>query len=256
MYSEAMVKFAKSGVVVFLDAPIDDIVGRLERMKVNRIVGQNENTPMSDILRYRQQFYEACYDIRVVIESEEEPETVARKVNDGLQKYWSNIAYTSTRTSNAEKKSLSKIILEGLAPDGGLYVPQQLANPFSIGELYRFVDLDYNSRALRVMERWINPKDMAPQDILNYANFAYGDQFNCSKRFPLRHLSENTFLLELFHGPTASFKDAALQLLPLFFRHAIRQESITNRYLNFEISTSIILYLMKKSVAYIYCGNL
>ena len=46
------------GLLVFLDVAPGDILKRLERMKVNRIVGQEANTPMKDILAYRQQFYE------------------------------------------------------------------------------------------------------------------------------------------------------------------------------------------------------
>lgn len=80
LHPKSMSKLAQSGLVVFLDMSKDSILKRLNMMKVNRIVGQKSGASMSDILEYRQDFYERWYDLRIICEDGETQESVAQKV--------------------------------------------------------------------------------------------------------------------------------------------------------------------------------
>lgn len=82
---------------------------------------------MENILRYRKQFYEGCYDLRVLCEKGETAKSIAGKVVDALKRCQSG-GYTSTRQLKLDNFHKSKqmfldVVLEGLAPDGGLFVP-------------------------------------------------------------------------------------------------------------------------------------
>ena len=218
---------------MFLDVPNADILQRLEQMKVSRIVGQNDEISMSDILKYRQQFYENNYDVRVLCEASETQESIATKAISAVKSVYEDIGYVSSRQDSphtgdsGERVSLNDAILTGLAPDGGLYVPSNVLPKFTTGELQRLVPLSYNGRALRILERVINPRDLHPSKLGDFISRAYNeDNFSCNKIFPVYPLDANQYLLELFHGPTASFKDAALQLMPQFFVEALRQKGL------------------------------
>ncbi|XP_076105309.1 threonine synthase-like 1 [Mytilus galloprovincialis] len=235
MYSAAMNHISKTGIVVFLDTKHDDIVDRLEKMKVNRIVGQSPDVPMIDILKYRQSFYEKAYDIRVICEENETQDSIAGKIVAELKRYQNSSGYVSTRDLSKQTHEIkfSETILQGLAPDGGLFVPNNIIAKFSEKQLDRLVDLTYQDRALRILEKWIHPDDLHPTLLKQFINTAYSEgSFDSKEIFPIRHLEKNQYLLELFHGPTSSFKDAALQLLPQFFVHALQVLGRTStRYL-------------------------
>ena len=227
------------GIVVFIDVQNGDICQRLKRMKVNRIVGQSGDTPMADILQYRQQYYEGQYDIRVIVGENESPARICRKVHMAIQDYKDRHGYVSTREdpSMAAFRSFNDIVLKGLADDGGLFVPSTA--PYMTGkEWSRLVGMSYQDRALRILEKWIHPLDIHPSVLSNMVTQSYSDNFNCRKITPIIHLKgdkhKNTYISELFHGPTASFKDGALQLMPRFFHHALmhEQREDTHRYMS------------------------
>ncbi|XP_060082202.1 threonine synthase-like 1 [Ylistrum balloti] len=233
MYKPAMEHIARTGTVIFLDTPSHDIVRRLEEMKVNRIVGQTEGMSMETLLKYRQQFYEGSYDVRVIVEENETPDSITNKVFLALSRLKMKPGYVSTRQSeqNGNRSSFSDIILKGLAPDGGLFVPASGLPAISTGEMKRMIECKYHVRALRILEKCIQPSDLHPSILSRFLSTAYSsDNFGCSKMFPVRHLHDNQYLLELFHGPTASFKDAALQLMPQLFVEALRASETTSKY--------------------------
>ena len=230
-----------TGTVVFLDVPMTDILERLERMKVNRIVGQNDGTSMADILKYRQQFYEKWYDTRVICERNESPESIAGKVLTQVKNLKSKQVYASTRGFHMGEKGFNDVLLQGLAPDGGLIVPQSEVPKMSLGQLSRLVDLPYAERALRILEQWIDHRDLHPKTLKTAINSAYNKEtFQNDSVCPVRHLDGNQFIQELFHGPTASFKDIALQLMPQMFMNAVSDNS-KNKY----AYSYIILILLK-----------
>ncbi|XP_064188568.1 threonine synthase-like 1 [Anguilla rostrata] len=143
LHSGTMQRLKSSGVVIYLDVDTEDIMQRLSRMKVNRIVGQGPDVSMRAILQYRQQFYNRCFDTRVLCGSGDTADEVAEKV--------------------------------------------------PAAQLHSMV------------------------------HRAYGENFACASIAPVRHLINNQYVQELFHGPTASFKDLALQLMPQLFAYCLPQ---------------------------------
>ena len=113
-----------------------------------------------------------------------------------------NIKYISTR-GDTNKLLFKDVIFEGLAPDGGLYVPElwPVLDPKLI-ETFR--DLTYNEIAFHVLKVFLDESvnDDTLQDIItnSYKNFKSKDVT------PLIHIHNNEYLLELFHGPTMPLK--------------------------------------------------
>lgn len=218
----AMQHIKQSGVVVYLDVDAEDIIHRLARMKVNRIVGQEAGVPMKNILRYRKQFYEKWLDIRVLCGRGETVMEVADKVIDTLERYNNAETYISTRSNDTSKSIyFSDVVVDGLAKDGGLYVPRNGFPNLEPCEWERLVDKSYQERALVLLEKCIHPSDVSSLDLKAMVMRAYGSNFASEGIAPVRHLMENQYVQELFHGPTASFKDLALQLMPQLFAHCL-----------------------------------
>jgi threonine synthase len=103
----------------------------------------------------------------------------------------------------------SDAVATGLAPDGGLYLPERLPT-FAADDLTRFASLSYPELCYEFMSRFATD---IPADTLraliakSYITFTHADIA------PVVKLDERTYVLELFHGPTLAFKDFALQLL-------------------------------------------
>ncbi|KFV66515.1 Threonine synthase-like 1, partial [Dryobates pubescens] len=230
MHAASMQHVKRSGIVVYLDVPAAVIMSRLQSMKVDRIVGQAPGVSLKDILQFRKQFYQRWHDIRVLCAGDVSAEVVAEKVLDAVKRHQNSQleTFVSTRSSRSERstdrdshKYFSDVITEGLAPDGGLFVPQRGLPKFTAGEWQSLIEATYIERAQAVLERCIHPADIPASKLAEIIGTAYGENFTCSKIAPVRHLAGNQFLLELFHGPTASFKDFALQLVPHVFAYCI-----------------------------------
>ena len=117
--------------------------------------------------------------------------------------------YISTR-GGAAPKSFEDVILTGLAPDGGLFVPNQLPQ-FSHSEISSWQNLSYEELALKVISPFVD--DEIPQSDLKQLIEKSYSTFRHSEIAPLVKTGENEWILELFHGPTLAFKDFALQFL-------------------------------------------
>lgn len=118
--------------------------------------------------------------------------------------------YFSTRNSN-EKVSASWAISHGLAPDGGLYVPESLPM-LSLDDIKTLGKKDYRGRALSIMKPFLD--EFTEDELKAMILRAYGDNFDSADTAPVHFLDEKTAVLELWHGPTCAFKDMALQMLP------------------------------------------
>ncbi len=116
--------------------------------------------------------------------------------------------YISTRGGAAV--DFKTALLNGLAPDGGLYVPASVP-VFSTREISALAGLSYTELALAVMAPFVGDS-FARDDLKRMIDAAYGS-FRHAAIAPLMQLSHDHFVLELFHGPTLAFKDFALQLL-------------------------------------------
>lgn len=125
--------------------------------------------------------------------------------------------YVSTR-GDAPVLGFGDVLLEGLAADGGLYVPRELP-AISASDMRDFAGLEYHEVATRVLAPFVAPSlsvdDLAPLAEDAYSTFAHPDVV------PLSALAGGEQLVELFWGPTLSFKDVALQLLGRLFEHEL-----------------------------------
>ena len=117
--------------------------------------------------------------------------------------------YISTR-GGGQPKSFEEVILTGLAPDGGLYVPAQLPH-FSRQEIASWSSLSYQELALKIISPFVDgaipEHDLEKIIVKSYSTFRHDDIA------PLVKTGDNEWILELFHGPTLAFKDFALQFL-------------------------------------------
>jgi len=117
--------------------------------------------------------------------------------------------FTSTRT-NAKELTFEEVVLQGLATDGGLYVPSFLPT-FSPHEIKNFKKLSYPELFFEITKTFVGGEidDKTYKEIIDksYKNFSH------IAIAPTKQLNDKEFLLELFHGPTLAFKDFALQFL-------------------------------------------
>ena len=116
--------------------------------------------------------------------------------------------YHSTR-SNAQSVTGKFAIRTGIAPDGGLYIRDDIAEMQL--DLAKICAQTFQETALDVLSALLD--DFSREELEACVKAAYGDNFDDPAITPLRPLG-NDWLLELYHGPTSAFKDVALQILP------------------------------------------
>ena len=114
--------------------------------------------------------------------------------------------YISTRGSTVSL-SFEDVLLTGLAHDGGLYIPEKWL-PVSSEEIRDMASMNYMECAYNIMRGYIEEQCIGNENLNSLINDTYAI-FDNSDVAPLIKLNENTFLLELFHGPTLAFKDLA-----------------------------------------------
>ena len=131
--------------------------------------------------------------------------------------------YVSTR-GGAAPASFSDVLLAGLAPDGGLYVPQEWP-AFTPAEIAAFAGRPYAEVAAEVIGRFAGGA-FASETLAAIAHDAYAT-FAHPAVAPLKQLDDGVFLLELFHGPTLAFKDVAMQLLARLYDAALAESGRT-----------------------------
>lgn len=106
----------------------------------------------------------------------------------------------------------SQAILQGLADDGGLYVPAMFP-PVSPKKIAELADMSYQQRAVAILKLYL--EDFTLPELDNAISQAYdASKFDDDRIAPVKRLDHQTHVLELFHGPTLAFKDMALQVLP------------------------------------------
>ena len=117
--------------------------------------------------------------------------------------------YINTRNKN-EVVNDKTAIINGLAKEGGLYVPEKIEK---IKDIYKLKDLSYKELAYNIISIFF--KDL---DLKNSIDKAYNN-FETNEVTPLKKIN-NDYFLELYHGPTCAFKDVALGLLPYILTKA------------------------------------
>jgi threonine synthase len=134
------------------------------------------------------------------------------------------VDYISTR---GEYGSLSsQAILQGIAKDGGLYVPASFPI-LSKNELESLIPLEYYERSAYIIGKFLT--DYSQKDLETYTKKAYS-RFDGDPA-PVLKLDDEIYILELFHGPTYAFKDIALTLLPHLLVGARKQLKVKEKTL-------------------------
>lgn len=126
--------------------------------------------------------------------------------------------YISTRDLSRHQVDEFTAIVEGLAPDGGLYVPEKMPAKKDWKE---YLGKDYQETAAKVMSAFFEEHGHATLEKI--ARSAYGPKFDDSRICPVAK-ADGYYFLELFHGPTLAFKDMALTVLPYLMTNAIKQK--------------------------------
>ncbi|MEZ5478262.1 MAG: hypothetical protein R3E95_12495 [Thiolinea sp.] len=133
--------------------------------------------------------------------------------------------YISTR-GQAPAQSFSEILLGGLAPDGGLYLPESYPQ-FSDADLTRMRSMNYRELAFEILSRFAT--DIPAADLQALVDKTYTADVFCNVRegddpediTPLHELEPGLYLLGLSNGPTIAFKDMAMQLLGNLFEYVL-----------------------------------
>ncbi|WP_457935704.1 threonine synthase [Mesorhizobium sp. 10J20-29] len=127
--------------------------------------------------------------------------------------------YISTR-GEAPELGFSDALLAGLARDGGLYVPKQWPQ-YSPADLRAMRGLSYPDLAIRLLTPFLGG-EISTDVFERLVREAYAT-FHHDAVCPLVQSGPNTFVLELFHGPTLAFKDVAMQLLARLMDHILAE---------------------------------
>ena len=125
--------------------------------------------------------------------------------------------YISTR-GGAPAAGFLDAVLEGLAPDGGLYIPETWPQ-LTAADFAAYGRMSYAELAADVLSRFSGDEIDAPT-LRRMAEDAY-QPFTHAAVTPLKQLDHGLWMLELFHGPTLAFKDVAMQLLARLYDHAL-----------------------------------
>lgn len=129
--------------------------------------------------------------------------------------------FISTRLK-APSLSFEEVVMQGLASDGGLYVPDFLPK-FDNNTLSKMRKMTYEELFFEVTRYFVDGEidNKTYQEIIkkSYTKFSH------KGIAPLKQLSDNQFLLELFHGPTLAFKDFALQFLGNLLDHFLTKRN-------------------------------
>jgi threonine synthase len=138
--------------------------------------------------------------------------------------------YISTRAANpaaADRKQFCEILLEGLAPDGGLYLPETYpqVSDATLAEWRKvYHEQGYAALAFEILSLYID--DIPAADLRALCEKTYtAAVFGTGEIVPLRHLEDGLWIEALSNGPTLAFKDMAMQLLGNLFEYELARRS-------------------------------
>lgn len=115
-----------------------------------------------------------------------------------------NILYSST-SLKAPAVNFGEALLKGLAPDGGLYMPQHIPQ-LSRAEIDRFAQMDYHQIAFEVLNKFLH-QEIPADELARMTREAYNFEV------PLERVYDRKYIMRLDQGPTASFKDFAARMM-------------------------------------------
>lgn len=127
--------------------------------------------------------------------------------------------YQSTRASS-EKVTASQAIKTGMVPAGGLFVPERIPSL----DYKELLNLTYAESAEKIFKLYLT--DFTDQEIKEITSKVYNEEIFSNKGIaPLVKIDDKLSILELWHGPTAAFKDMALQMLPYLMQKSLEKLS-------------------------------
>ncbi|MDG5815045.1 threonine synthase [Chitinispirillales bacterium ANBcel5] len=138
--------------------------------------------------------------------------------------------YVSTRNNHPAVQSSQAINL-GMVPSGGLFVPETIPQ-LSINDC---IGKSYTATAEQVLAPLLD--DFSSKEIKDCVALAYDNSFDVPDVINLSKVSPDSWVLELWHGPTAAFKDVALQIMPHFMRYS-KQKNSERRHTLIMVATS------------------
>ena len=144
------------------------------------------------------------------------------------------ILFTSTR-GQTDPVNFDTAVLRGFAPDGGLFVPDRLPR-FRPDELEEMAELGYTGLAVHILSRFIDPRIIPAEDLDRLVKESF-TAFTHPDILPIVPCPEapDIRIMELFHGPTLSFKDIAMGFLVRVMDYLLARE---NRHLNLVLATT------------------
>lgn len=134
--------------------------------------------------------------------------------------------YKSTRDTNINPVCVSsaEAIKQGLAPDGGLYIPEGFPS-LSEGDFKTLTEMTYAERAAYILGMYLDDYDK--DALLSSCREAYCESSFPGGPAPVHKMKDGIYSLELWHGPTCAFKDMALQIMPRLLSLALRMTGET-----------------------------
>ncbi|MBQ2311072.1 MAG: threonine synthase, partial [Firmicutes bacterium] len=127
--------------------------------------------------------------------------------------------YKSTR-GLAPEMNVCQAIIKGIAADKGLYVPERF--PQLDKDWNRLAQLSYDELAAEVLAPYL--PEFSAEELSDCIHGAYDGKYSAPETVPVVKAG-GAWFLELYHGPTAAFKDMALQLMPRLLTASIKKES-------------------------------
>ena len=136
--------------------------------------------------------------------------------------------YRSTRSAAKETKSFEAAVIQGLATDGGLFIPPAIPQVSQETLFNEWSKLSFQELAYEIMKLYISDKEIPAADLKALINRSYST-FRAPEITPLvKNVTgdkENLHILELFHGPTYAFKDVALQFVGNLFEYFLERNN-------------------------------
>ncbi len=152
----------------------------------------------------------------------------AAKPNNDLEV--DSMKYISTR-GNYQPVGSAAAIRVGMVPGGGLFVPETLPKfEYSWDEL---AAMSYQTLAEKVFALFLT--DYQPERLREIVAASYSKNFETEQIAPLQKLADGLNILELWHGPTAAFKDMALQILPRLLTEAVKIDGDSDKDVEVDI---------------------